>query len=406
MTDAREPKAPAGGWRPASAPVRVGMIGLGNIGLGYHVPALLAMPDLVRVVAVADPSSERRALALDALGLEAGAAHETPEGLLARDDLDVVDLATPPSVRTPLAVAAIERGRAVLAEKPLATVPADAERIVAASSSMGVPVGMVHNYLWLPEFIVAVAAIAEGSIGVPEVAILNYLGVEDLPGSRAWHPDWRHDPSVAGGGVLMDMLHVVYVAEALLGRTFERVSAELIVRSDNAPVEDAALCRFDASRAIALVNVGWGVGPGGITVSGSEGRIEIRYHDGGTGPFAPLESIRLVRRSGAVDDRTPSLDPAAPAIDVHLVETFRAFFERLIAGEAPVATAADGLRVLEATLGAYASAATGRAVELPLSADDPIHRRGIAGIDELRLAPGGAIARHGIFGVGGPGRGA
>jgi predicted dehydrogenase len=403
-----EPAAdrPDRGWRPANVPLRVGLVGLGNIGLGHHVPALLAMPDLVRVVAVADPSEERRALAIDALGLEREAAHDAPEELVGRDDIDVVDLATPPGVRTALALAAIARGHAVLAEKPIATVPADADRVVGASAASRVPFGMVHNYVWLPELVAAVGAIADGSIGRPEVAILNYLGVEDRPGSRAWRPDWRHDPSLAGGGVLMDMLHVVYVAEALLGRAFERVSAELIVRSDDAPVEDVAVCRFETDGAIALVNVGGGAGPGGITVSGSDGRIEIRYRDGGTGPFAPLESVRVVRRGGEVVDRTPPLDAGQGAIDVHLVETFRVFFDRLVAGESPAATAVDGLRVLEATLGAYASAATGRPVTLPLATDDPIHLRGIAGLAELPLAPRGTIARHGVFGVGGPGRGA
>ena len=396
----------APGWRPPRVPIRLGLVGLGNIALGHHIPALAAMPGLVRVVAVADPSADRRAVALAALRLDQTAAHASGDELLDRTDLDAVDLATPPSLRTPLALRAIARGCAVLCEKPLATTPADGASIAAASQASGVPVGVIHNYLALPEIVASRAAIEQGAIGVPEIAILNYLGVEDRPGSPAWRPNWRHDTALAGGGVLMDMLHVVYVAEALLGTTFRRVSAEILVRSSDAPVEDVALCRFEADDGVALVNVGWGVGPGGIAVSGSMGRIEIAYDGGGTSPFASLVSVRLTRRDGTVEDRTPQ-DTAEPGtmkpgtIDVRMKETLRIFFERLAAGEPPAATVADGLRVLEATLGAYVSAALGRTVDLPLSLDSPVRARGIAGLADLLLAPGGSIARRGVFGVGG-----
>ncbi|MDQ3127167.1 MAG: Gfo/Idh/MocA family oxidoreductase [Chloroflexota bacterium] len=394
------PSAPAvPRWRPGQVPIRVGLVGLGHVGLGHHVPALLALPGLVRVVAVADPSPERRALTARALGLDVGSVYARPEALLGRDDIDVVDLATPPHVRTPLAIEALGQGKAILCEKPIALTPADGMAIGAAAAASGAPAAIIHNWLALPEIVAACDAIAAGTIGRPEIAILNLLGVEDRPGSTGWQPNWRHDPAIAGGGVLMDMLHVVYVAEALLGRPFRRVSAEVLSRTAGAPVEDIALCRFEADDGIALVNVGWGVGPGGIAVSGPDGRIEIGFEGGGTGPFARLQSVRLTRSDGRVEDRTPPLPPADGSIDVRVKETFRAFFERLAAGQPPAATALDGVRALEATLGAYASAATGRTIDLPLPPEDPVHRRGLAGLAELPLAPGGAIARQGIFGI-------
>ena len=85
------------------------------------------------------------------------------------------------------------------------------------------------------------------------------------------------------------------------------------------------------------------------------------------------------------------------------LDEFRAIFGALLDGTKPETTAVDGLRALDATLGAYAAAATGRTIALPLAADDPVHRRGIAGLAELSLAPGSTIARRGVFGVGGIG---
>jgi predicted dehydrogenase len=335
-----------------------------------------------------------------ALGLAATAAHATVDGLLARDDVDIVDLATPPNIRTELALRALGTGRAILCEKPVATTPADGLAIAAAAIAAGVPAAIIHNYLELPEVIALRSVIDEGAIGRPEVAILNYLGVEDRPGTSAWRPGWRHDLAMAGGGVLMDMLHVAYVAEALIGGPFRRVSAEVLVRRDGAPVEDVALCRFERDDALALVNVGWGVGPGGISVTGPDGRVEVGYAGGGTGPFAALESVRLTRRGGIVEDRTPTRQLADVSIDVRFTETFRTLFEDLVAGRPPVASVADGVRALEAVLGAYESAATGRTVDLPLEPDDPVHRHGIAGLAQLDLASAGTIARRGVFGVG------
>ena len=390
----------AGSWRPRGSPIRVGLVGLGNVGVGHHLPAFEAIPELAQVVAIADPLAERRAEIGDRLGLRPNARFERPEELIDGADIDVVDLATPPAARIELGLRAVAARRAVLCEKPLALAPADGERLVAAGLDAGVPVAIIHNWLQLPEIVAARSAIARGAIGRPEVAIVNALSVEDRPGSGGWQPRWRHDPTISGGGVLMDMLHLVYVAEALLGSPFRRVSAELLARSAGAPVEDAAICRFETGDAIALVNAGWGVGPGGMTVSGPDGRAEIRYEAGGTGPFVPLESVRLVRADGTVEDRTPTDLAAAGVIDVRVETTFRELFGALRDGRAVPSPATDGLRALDATLGAYASAATGRTVSLPLPTGHPVHRRGVAGLAELEIDPGSVIARRGIFGVG------
>jgi predicted dehydrogenase len=392
------------GWRPRGAPIRVGLVGLGNVGIGAHLPAFEAIPDLARVVAVADPVADRRALAAGRLGLAPEACFETPEALVDGVDLDVVDLATPPASRIALALRAVAAGRAVICEKPLALASADGQRLADAAAAARIPVAIVHNWLHLPEIRAARAAIAAGAIGRPEIAVVNALGVEDRPGSGAWRPAWRHDPSVAGGGVLMDMLHLVYVAEAFVGGPFRRVSAEILVRAGRAPVEDVALCRFESDDAIALVNVGWGAGPGGMTVSGADGRVEIAYADGGTGPFVPVTSVRVIGNDGSVTDRTPTDLPPPGVIDVRVATTFRELFAALGDGAPVPAPVTDGVRALDATLGAYVSAATGRTVALPLADEHPVRRRGVAGLADLALDPGSTIARRGVFGVGGLGR--
>jgi predicted dehydrogenase len=347
------------------------------------------------VVAIADPMAERRALAAELGGLPAADVHAQPGELLERTDLDVVDVCTPQHLRRELIVAAAEGGRHILSEKPISTTPRDAQVMIDAARSAGVGFAIVHNYLFFPEVLRTLELIDAGEIGPVEVAILDWLSVEDRPGNAAYRPGWRHDPGQAGGGVLMDMLHIVYLAEALLGRPMERVSAYVSARDDGAQVEDTAICRFETDRNVALVNVGWGVGPGGFVVSGPAGRIQVEYRDGGSGPFQPFERLTVQGRTGGRVERDL---PADRSIERVLLD----FAGAIRDGREPIATGEQGRHILEATLAAYASAGLGRTVALPLRPGEPIFEKGVSGLAELELAAWSAIRRKGLFGIGDP----
>lgn len=381
--------------RPTSSewPIRVGLIGCGNVALGDHVPAYRSLPERYRLVAIADPTPARLELGRTASGLDPADCHADAEALLARTDLDMIDVCTPQYLHRDLVVAAARSGRHVLSEKPLATTPRDAWAMVAAAEAAGTTLAIMHNYLYFSEIARTLELLAEGEIGPVEVVILNWLGVPDSPGNAAYRPTWRHDPRLAGGGVLMDMVHIVYLAEAMLGAPIERVSAWVTARTDGAPVEDIALARFETADAAALVNVGWGVGMGGVAVSGPEGRIEITYRDGSNGGWEPVERFVVHGRSGRSEvSGLPQTDGAMPLI-AELAEAIR---ER----RSPVASGTQGAHILETTLAVYASAATGRVWDLPLREGDPIYERGVAGLAELDLAPSSPIRRKRIFGVG------
>jgi predicted dehydrogenase len=245
--------------------LRVGLIGCGNVALSDHVPAYLSMPDRYALTAIADPTPARLELGGEVSGLGPDGRHADAASLLARSDLDLIDVCTPR-----ISTAIRHRGRSQRSTccrrsrwRRRRATPGDGRSgrgrgndpgdHATTCSSRGGP----HARL-----------IASGEIGPVEVAILNWLAVLD-PGNAAYQPTWRHDSRLAGGGVLMDMLHIVYVAEALLGAPIERVCPP---GSPPGPTthrsRDIALARFETSTNAALVNVGWGVGMGGFGVSG------------------------------------------------------------------------------------------------------------------------------------------
>jgi predicted dehydrogenase len=369
----------------------VGIVGCGNVAFDDHVPAYAALPDLYRIVAVADPSPERRRLVGERAAVGSGSRHADAADLVARADIDVVDVCTPPALHRGIIEAAIAAGHNVVCEKPLATSPADAEAIVDVVAAAGATFGMVHNYLWFPEIVAVRDLMISGAIGEPQVVLLDALGLTDNPGASGFRPRWRHG-TWAGGGVLMDLIHLVYLAETLLGSPIERVSATLAAPPGSA-VESLALCRFETSDRTALVNAGWGTGPGGLRVSGTDGRIEVRYQDGATGPWMPLELATV-----ALTGQEPRPLDLGTDRRTHRA-TFADFGQAVLGGRRPAADAAAGARAVMATVGAYASAATGTTVVLPLAPDDPVRRQGVAGLHGLAMPPWSPVRRLGLFGT-------
>ncbi len=127
-------------WRPAGdREVRVGLAGLGSMGRNHL--RVIASRANAQLVAVADPD----AVALAAATGQADAAgFADPLAMIAEAQLDAVVIASPTMSHLPLALAAIERGIAVLVEKPLAPTVDEARKIVAASRATGVPVQVGH----------------------------------------------------------------------------------------------------------------------------------------------------------------------------------------------------------------------------------------------------------------------
>jgi predicted dehydrogenase len=359
--------------------LRVGVIGCGNVSLNFHLPACLAEPE-VEIVGVADPTPARLELFRERAGLPADACFADPAEVISRPDVDAVIVATPPRVRPPIVHAAIAASKHVLSEKPIALTPAEGWAMANAARSAGVRLAMVHNYYFMPEFAAVKRVLDSGVIGQPYLVTLNFLGVEDRPGASEYDPLWRHRPQASGGGVLMDMLHAVYVVPWLLGgQPIRSVSAAVDRRLGRPePVEDVALCRFQCDAGFGLVNMAWGMGPGGIEVMGSEGRLLLFYRGFGTGPFAPPEALHVFRGSERVEvdvDLRP--DPRSP---LGFQASLRDFVRSLEHGQEPVAPAEQGCETLEAVIGAYASAAGRHTVRLPLDEADPVYHRGVAAL--------------------------
>ncbi len=147
--------------------------------------------------------------------------------LVARDDVNLVDIATPGDTHAPIAIAALAAGKHVLCEKPLANSVADAEAMVAAAAAHPDLVAMVgFSYRRMPAIQLARRLVAEGRIGIVRHVRAQYLQDWLADPQAPWV--WRVDRERAGSGALGDIgAHVVDLAQFITGEVVGGVSALL-----------------------------------------------------------------------------------------------------------------------------------------------------------------------------------
>ena len=120
----------------AQTKLRVGIIGCGGIANGKHMPALAKL-DTVEMVAFCDTREERAVKAAKDYGTADAKTYTDYRELLADETIDVVHVCTPNSSHAEISIAALEAGKHVMCEKPMAKTAAEARRMVEAAERTG-----------------------------------------------------------------------------------------------------------------------------------------------------------------------------------------------------------------------------------------------------------------------------
>jgi predicted dehydrogenase len=238
-----------------SRTVRVGILGVGHIGV-VHLQSACAIEG-VTVPAVADavPANRRRATRLGA-----GAAYEDYRDLLDSEPLDAVVVALPPFLHADAVEAAAEAGCHAFVEKPFARDVEEGRRMVATADDHGVFLGVDHTLRYQPDMVALKDAYDEGGLGhVPQctAARLN-SGPFGSPPINKPVSGWQLSAESTGGGALLDLgTHLVDVLEWLFGDlTVEHAEFD---RQLGYEYEDTATVVFRAAETgtIATVNCGF-----------------------------------------------------------------------------------------------------------------------------------------------------
>ena len=384
-----------------TAVLKVGLIGCGNVVSYGHRPALTTLTD-VELVAVADNTPARLEIAKQWFGLTDENLYADYHQVLARADVEAVVVTVPQQFRRQIVLDAFAAGKHVLSEKPIADSPAVADELLQAAKAAELCFGMVHNYHFLPEYRQIKQLLSTGVIGDVRVATLQYMSVIDYPGAKEYAADWRHQLT-AGGGVLMDMIHAVYLSEWLMGQEAQQVQAfvdapEYAHRQPK--IEDLALVQIAFPKGYATIHMGWGEGVGGVDITGSDGHVRMHYKQYQTSGFnQPIELYSVDKNWNRTDHALENLPTHMDNIARSFTQLWANFADAVRHGTPMMAPAQDGKRALDIALGAYLSGVTGRTITLPLPTDHPVYMKGLLGMAEANVWEHSTTKRVGIFGL-------
>ncbi|WP_104062690.1 Gfo/Idh/MocA family protein [Arthrobacter sp. 4R501] len=344
------------------------------------------------------PAFEQKVLVgRDPAGVEEAAAKygwaETAtdwRAVLDRDDIDIVDICAPGWMHAEIAIAALEAGKHVLVEKPLANTLAEAEAMTAAAQAArakGVQSMIGLNYRRVPALALARELIAEGRVGTVRHVRAAYL--QDWLADETAPMSWRLRKETAGSGALGDIAsHAIDQVLFLLGDRVTEVSGRLHTFVDRRPgaagledvtVDDAAWATLSlASGAIASVEVS-------RVATGRKNSLKLEiYGDKGSLLF-DLENLNELHfLDAAVPVREQGLsrilvnEPEHPFMDAwwpqgHIIgweHTFtheiRDFLTAISTGTPPSPSFEDGLEV-QRILNAIEESAAAKSATIPLA---------------------------------------
>lgn len=184
------------------------LVGFGEVARHGHWPAYAAS-DEARIVAVVDRVAERRALAEQVIpGVRTFESIEALTG-----DIQFADICTPPALHQEPMLAALRRGWHVLCEKPFVLRSALVAPVRELAEAHDLAVMPVHNWKYAPILARATDWLRAGAIGRLRHVEIVTSRTQAAATAAGGAYNWRQDPAMAGGGILMDHgWHSIYLA--------------------------------------------------------------------------------------------------------------------------------------------------------------------------------------------------
>jgi len=327
--------------------IRVGLIGAGHFG-AVHARALARIPDAVlAAVCAGDPQSAAAFAAR-----YGGTPRDDWRGLLDDPAIDVVVIATPHDLHTEIAIAALNSGKHVLLEKPMAAAPADCRLIEAAARKSAGLLMIGHVMHFFRPILAARDIIASGALGPPVVGRSALVKLWMESNRRPWHLRTE-----TGGGMLMTAgIHALDQLVWLMEGRVAGVSALVGTFSHEQEADDSALLllRFTDGRIGQVTSLGY---RDGAVING----VEIVCERG----VVAVDLDRGVRvgQGAAWRDIAGSFEPDGQAEAVH--REWLAFLAAIAAGELSPVDAFYGRHIVEIIDAAHRASRERREVAVP-----------------------------------------
>ena len=344
--------------------VRLGIIGLGNIGMRYATDVLTGKIARCQLTVVCNRSGAKFASFPQA-------KHFTrSEELIRSGTADAVLIATPHYNHTPVGIDALQNGLHVLVEKPISVHKADCERLIAAHTDSRQVFATMLNQRTDPFYLKVREMIGGGELG--EIRRINWI-ITNWFRSEAYYTssDWRATWAGEGGGVLLNQcLHNLDLFQWLFGmpqrvRGFCRMG-----RYHDIEVEDDVTAYFEypnGATALFITSTGEAPGTNRLEIAAENGRLVL---ENDTLIFTRNETpmsefSRTTDKQFVAPPTTESQFTFANRGGQH-VEMVQNFADAILDRKPLIAPAAEGIHSVELANAIIFSSARNQTVELPL----------------------------------------
>lgn len=335
-----------------SGPLRVGLAGAGRIVRDGHVPAYLALRDIMTVSGVADPDPRNAAAVAGPLGLAPDRQFAALPEMLARLDIDLVVVASPSGEHHHAVTTALAHGAGVICEKPLCLNPAELAAIRAAAGDRGF-VAVMHNYLAKPGWRQLLSVVRDGAIGTPLLARFEELSGDHwrLPGEPP--VAWRQLAHQGGGPLTDNLYHTLYLAEQILGSEARGACGQQAALLHPYPAGDTAVITVShGNGTLTQAMAAWccqGWSRATAEVLGSEGALRYQYWD----------EPGVLRLDSGGPEKTITVPDAGDDLESGYVTSFREIAARFASGAPAPHGLADAERIMRVMAQVPAPGATG-----------------------------------------------
>jgi predicted dehydrogenase len=314
-------------------PIRLALIGAGIFAREVHVPALLKLADAFEIVAIYSRTQTAAAHLASRLPAPVDIYTEMP-ALLARPDIEAVDIMLPIDVMPAIVELALQAGKHVISEKPMAPDIATGRRLLAVHAGHARQVWLIgENWRYEDAFVKAEEIIKSSQIGRPLLchwALSNPI----MPDNRYYQTGWRQAANFPGGYLLDVGVHHVAALRMLLGEIAEVGAITTLIRPDLPPVDTLnATLQFDNS-VVGTYTVTYAAAapwPPALHVVGDQGALRVHREELQVTRNGTLQTVPVTGRRGvdfelaafaqAIRDRRPHRNsPQETLQDVAVIE--------------------------------------------------------------------------------------
>ncbi|OGF15296.1 MAG: hypothetical protein A2W00_06850 [Candidatus Eisenbacteria bacterium RBG_16_71_46] len=238
----------------AKRTIRVGLVGVGAAAQVNHIPALKKTEGL-ELVALSDRDPDKASRV--AQKFQIPGVHSRVDDMFADDEIDVIDICTPNFLHAPMATAALEAGKHVLCERPLARSGEEAAAMAKAAKKADRLLMCAVQHRFRPDAQLLRKFVEKGDLGDIFMAKAGWLRQR-----TEWDSDeWRRQKRESGGGVVLDLgFQMLDLSLWILGEPKVASVTASVHRSSKGEVEDSATAFFRLqSGATLTLELTWGL---------------------------------------------------------------------------------------------------------------------------------------------------